>query len=248
MVLVLDNTPYHHGRAPNYIDPLQLKREKLITELLLTAGQENMQVNRKGTIRSFNLNEALQQKLGGKNSPTVLELRKELQLYLSDHPELQRSLIQEKFEKEQHILIFTPPYTPVLQPIELTWSFVKNQVAHRHFFGRTPQQTKIQLLEAFYGRDPERALSSSDPPWEYRCYDNQMCLDHIKHSQKCCNEFIKDDETLSGTIHHLQEIRVEPNEQQVLAAEQQLAEEPVQCHDGTDLYFAGQEPFDEEEL
>ena len=75
-----------------------------------------------------------------------------------------------------------------------------------------------------------------------------MCLDHIKHSQKCCNEFIKDDETLSGTIHHLQEIRVEPNEQQVLAAEQQLAEEPVQCHDGTDLYFAGQEPFDEEEL
>ena len=66
-----------------------------------------------------------------------------------------------------------------------------------------------------------------------------MCLDHIKHSQKCCNEFIKDDETLSGTIHHLQEIRVEPNEQQVLAAEQQLAEEPVQCHDGTDLYFCG---------
>ena len=66
MVLVLDNAPYHHGRAPNYIDPLQLKREKLITELLLTAGQENMQVNRKGTIRSFNLKEALQQKRGGR--------------------------------------------------------------------------------------------------------------------------------------------------------------------------------------
>lgn len=51
-------------------------------------------------------------------------------------------------------LIFTPPYSPQLQPVELFWAHGKAYVAREFFPGRTLGKARDQLRKGFYG-DPE---------------------------------------------------------------------------------------------
>ena len=48
-----------------------------------------------------------------------------------------------------HVVIFTVPYTPKLQPIELIWHQVKSAVAKQFELKRTIDNTAMQLKEAF---------------------------------------------------------------------------------------------------
>jgi hypothetical protein len=241
MILVLYNAPYHHVHAEDYIDPSNMKRTKFIEELLLIANQKSITVERDGISQEFDLSEARKEKRGGKNSPTVQELKKALQLYLDVHPELQRSELQEMFDNLQH-LIFTPPYTPVLQSIEMTWAFVKNQVADRYEYGRTMKETTKQLLEAFYGQDPSIASSSSDESRKF--YDAKMCLAHIKHTDRFCNEFLESDPRLFGTINQLEVSNEGMQESEALEIDAQLEAEPQEA---SDTYFRGEDPIDDDE-
>jgi hypothetical protein len=57
---------------------------------------------------------------------------------------------------------------------------------------------------------------------------NEMCLKIIKHTHQFCDDFIKSDPQLSGTIEgHLQLIGEEElDEDSLIAVDNQLAEEP----------------------
>ena len=46
-------------------------------------------------------------------------------------------------------LIYTPPYLPNVQPIELIWSYVKRQVAREYVHNRTSSQLMIDFRNAF---------------------------------------------------------------------------------------------------
>ena len=50
-------------------------------------------------------------------------------------------------EKNGHIVLRTPPYHPELQPIEICWGIVKNEVGRNCNF--TMQNLENQLEEAF---------------------------------------------------------------------------------------------------
>ena len=47
-----------------------------------------------------------------------------------------------------HELLYTPPFQPEVQPIELLWGKVKKEVARQNIRGRTIQQTKSQVQAA----------------------------------------------------------------------------------------------------
>ena len=48
-------------------------------------------------------------------------------------------------------MLWTPPYTPDLQPIEVFWAIGKNRVAAQYARGRTMKQTIEQLRDGWYG-------------------------------------------------------------------------------------------------
>ncbi|CAN0096522.1 unnamed protein product, partial [Ectocarpus fasciculatus] len=48
-------------------------------------------------------------------------------------------------------LLFTPPYCPDLQPIELFWAYGKNYVAHNFIQGRLLPDVHQMLIEGLYG-------------------------------------------------------------------------------------------------
>ena len=61
--------------------------------------------------------------------PTVDELRRGLLLYISDnHPEYLVCEVEKAMNERGHCILWTPPYTPELQPIELFWAAGKNNV------------------------------------------------------------------------------------------------------------------------
>ena len=129
MALVLDNAPYHHVRDQHYIDHQQLKRTELINTLINTAGKETITTKRAGVEKEFSLEEAKERKKGGADSPYVKELQSELRAFLQTRPDLQRSRLKSFFQEKEWTLIFTPPYCPAVQPIEMVWAFVKRKVS-----------------------------------------------------------------------------------------------------------------------
>lgn len=210
--------------------------------------------------KTFDLREARERKKGGPNSPYVKELQAELREYLKTRPDLQRSQLQSFFKEKGWILIFTPPYTPVLQPIvlqpiELVWAFVKGKVAGRYKIGRTLKRTREQLMDAFYGRendiqDDDDDDEESEDNGFLKC-EATLVKSYIMRSQKFANQFIEEDELLDGTIQNLNLKEDEVSEESLLEEEEELIEEqeqlPEDCRDESDTFFVGSHPQDVEE-
>lgn len=138
LILLLDNASYHHVRGPNYINPNQMKKDELAYKLV-EFGYKEIYVDRKqnNNIIKKRFGQPSFYQRGGKWAPTVDELKKELKHYLKLHPELNLTEMQKLFKQHKYQLIYTPPYTPAVQPIEMVWSNVKSYVAKQYQLGRT---------------------------------------------------------------------------------------------------------------
>ena len=80
--------------------------------------------------------------------PTLGELRAELTKWLEGHP--QETEVHRIMREHGHELLYTPPFQPEVQPIELLWGKVKKEVARQNIRGRTIQQTKSQVQAALH--------------------------------------------------------------------------------------------------
>ena len=206
MILVLDNAPYHHCRGDDFIDPKNMKRAELFSELIHTAKQTTMEIERKGETVSVDLVKNRRSKRGGKRTklPDNNELRAELQKFLDKHPEYQTGQLALLFESLGYELIFTPPYTPQLQPIEMIWSFVKAYVASNYKVGRTLQETTDQLMDGFYGNGASGRKKNDG------C-TKELCKKYIEKCHRWAQEFIERDHVLQGALIDLDaEVVVEP--------------------------------------
>ena len=246
MILVMDNAPYHHIRDENYIDPLQLKREGLFNELILTAGKRSITVHRKGTDKGMDLMDLRHTKKGTQRAPYNKELRDELTKYLKAHPEHQKDKLETLFSKENWKIIYTPPYTPALQPIELLWAEVKRRVANRFTYGRTMNQTRLQMLDAFYGIEELQAhpAETNEEKKARLGVTPELVKSYIDHSIKACKEFIGADKLLVGTIRDINAVR--HTNQDMSEEDNDVLNEPEDIRDETDMFF-GFEPLDNEE-
>lgn len=223
MILVLDNAPYHHVRDENYIDPNSLNRKQLIETLQTKFSQKKIKVKRSGRNKIFELAKALEFGRGGKNSPTVSELKTELKKHLSIHTEYQKSRLKSLFEEKGYELIFTPPYTPCLQPIEMVWAYIKNRVASKFKLGRTISETREHIMDGFYG----------DNTPDYPGLKPSVCASFIEHCHKECQKFIDLDPLLNGTLYRLQ-TKTENSEIAIIEAENDINEASF---DNTDTFF-----------
>eukprot|EP01029_Cantina_marsupialis_P017919 TRINITY_DN404_c1_g1_i2.p1 TRINITY_DN404_c1_g1~~TRINITY_DN404_c1_g1_i2.p1 ORF type:complete len:426 (+),score=102.57 TRINITY_DN404_c1_g1_i2:161-1438(+) len=137
---------------------------------------------------------------------SVTELRRVFGDWLNVHcPHRTKTELQNFFDKTyeatgvKHELIFTPPFCPQYQPIELVWAQVKNFVASTNFPGRTKMQLFTDICTAFYGgtmKIHNHTLSTDG-------VTPLNCQNYIRHMLYECNKSIALDAHLSGTIHDL---------------------------------------------
>ncbi|CAF1331314.1 unnamed protein product [Didymodactylos carnosus] len=149
MIFVLDNAAYHKEKGDDYVNVQLLSKTDMIN-LLLSKKVCSIPVIRNGHTIEFKANEW---KLNGPLGPYKEELRIYVQSWIKQYPELQKILLERLFEEKYltvkvnmphfHYLIFTPPYCPEVQPIELVWAYVKGYVAKTF----TPSRTLHQLAD-----------------------------------------------------------------------------------------------------
>jgi transposase len=198
LILILDNASYHHVRGPDYINPNQMNKEELATQLISfgyneitvqrTTGRGCETVPKKFTATSFF------RPRSKKYAPTADELRHELKQYLKAHPDKNPTQMQKLFHKHNYILIYTPPYTPAVQPIEMVWSNVKGYIGRQYKIGRTMNELKQQTMDGFYGN-----VNHS-----YKGITADLCQSLINNCHTWCNQFIADDDVLVGEVNALQ--------------------------------------------
>ena len=66
-------------------------------------------------------------------------------------PEALQSKVELLFREKGWKIIWTPPYCPKFQPIELVWGAGKQRVAWGYFGSRNLEETRNQLRIGFYG-------------------------------------------------------------------------------------------------
>lgn len=148
MILLLDNVKYHHHRGPLWITPRKMDQDTLAVTLAEHVPQINVMRGRSKnreeiTIKSRYYQSSSKSKPPG---PTVTELRTELAQWLKDHPQITE--VRRLMDEKGHLLLYTPPFQPEVQPIELLWGTIKKSIAKLHVRGRTIHQTRQQVLDA----------------------------------------------------------------------------------------------------
>ena len=103
-----------------------------------------------------------------------------------------------------HRIIYTPPFCPEVQPIELLWATVKRKVAERATLHRSMTDTREQTEEAF------------------ESVTKMQCNDIVKHCHDWMDGWLSSDaagdlqqfRTLAGVIKHLSLIKATPDSSQ----------------------------------
>eukprot|EP00048_Salpingoeca_helianthica_P009572 m.137437 g.137437 ORF g.137437 m.137437 type:complete len:612 (+) comp14898_c0_seq4:228-2063(+) len=164
MALVLDNAPYHHARDETYVDVSALNKSQALSKMIelemqsLTVTRTNTTVGPGGShthtvTTTFPLNSWPDGKVPKfPKGPSLDEMRACLLAHIQEHfAHLLRTRLTKLFDEKCYSLIFTPPYCPQFQPIELFWAHGKNYVADCFANGRSMAQAQEQLQAAFRG-------------------------------------------------------------------------------------------------
>lgn len=203
--LVLDNAPYHGGRDENFVDPNSTTRSQGIEFLRTEAKMSEIVVKRDSGSYTFNLARAARTKRGSKHAPYAHEIRAAMAEYLKTRPDLQLSRLQALFEELGWKLIFTPPYTPSLQPIEMVWAYVKWWVREAFRPGRNMKRLLFDIHNGFYGCEEEKGITKA-----VEGVTEERCAKYISKAHRHMNEFIEADPQLDGNIFDLVQLPERP--------------------------------------
>jgi len=196
MILVLDNASYHHIRGDDWITPSSMNKKKLAFTLIERCGISSFEVYRtepNGSTRKWRFGQASFYQNTSRFAPSVPEMREELRKFLLLNPDFQRTKVRELFDEHNYQLIYTPPYTPETQPIELMWGYIKNYVARQHVHGRTLTLLRKQTLQGCYGNGLDEHVGVTP----------ELCIKFINNRHDWCNQFIESDSMLSGDLENL---------------------------------------------
>jgi transposase len=194
MFLVMDNASYHKPRDDTWISDSQAQNKHDLAHTLIDLGVESLVRSRDGRRVPSHLFDATVGQGGASKQDLVAAVKQ----WLSDHPDSNRTVVEQLLDDAGHSIVFTPPYCPSVQPIELLWAYVKRQVASQSTVGRTMTQTREQTEAAF-----------ESIRWTF-------CNSVVKHCHDWIDAFLKTDAaedlsqcgTLAGVIKHHQLITV----------------------------------------
>ena len=169
MVLVADNAPYHHKREIGSLGSISKKplvdlmvtHEVQYIELPITSQSRldlldnHPEADDRGEFIQVPFVPEEQLRRAGTAAPvtaTLQELKVCFVLYLQKNkPNLLTCKVENVMRREGYEILWTPPYAPELQPIELFWAAGKNHVALNHVQGQKMRKTVSDLREGWYG-------------------------------------------------------------------------------------------------
>lgn len=148
MVLVMDNAKYHRPAGHNTVSVSKLTADGCVAffHSLLTHRSSIDVPRASGAIQSMPLTDYIRRAPHG---PTPKEKRAAVKLHLQRNPHISRTQTDDLLDPEQHRVVWTPPYTPEFQPIELLWARVKNAVAQQSLLTRRMDETRHHTESAF---------------------------------------------------------------------------------------------------
>lgn len=165
MILVLDNASYHHGFDEEVRVP-EANSKRYNTELLQRYGVRSIKVERAGknssavaTTRNIEVPGPGQvfpqanSKCGNGVSKEEVALATRA-YFQAHHPEKLLEKVERYMNTQGWELIWTPPYMPSFQPIELFWQHGKQYVSFRFDTKRKIDGIWEQIRKGWYG-DPE---------------------------------------------------------------------------------------------
>jgi len=147
MILVMDGASYHHPHDVDWVSASAMNRPALI-DAFKKYDIKTFAVDRDGETNTFSIADAAGR--SGATAPKKEELKAYLNKYLKDNPHLTKTLTQKAMDSIGGRILYTPPYEPRCQPIEELWGVVKGCVAGQYSLGRTVEETRQQMLSAFY--------------------------------------------------------------------------------------------------
>jgi len=140
---------------------MMVKHEVEYLDLPLTdsrlefAEDENEFIDDRGDCIRIDFGPEEQQQTASKSKPLVgntHELKVSFVTYLKEHrPDLLECKVEKTLNEHGHKVLWTPPYCPELQPIELFWAAGKNHAANMFFSKRTMKGTVNHLREGWHG-------------------------------------------------------------------------------------------------
>lgn len=135
----------------------------------------------------------------GPNGPSEAELAAATVAWLkANKPEALDSKVEAMFRAREYGIVWTPPYCPKFQPIELVWGAAKQRASGMYYVGRDLMTTRLHLRLGFYGGDDGQGTS-------WKAVDVAGCW---RTAEGHINAWIKKDrdhvdDGLSGTIDDL---------------------------------------------
>jgi Winged helix-turn helix len=170
MYLVLDNAVYHKPRDETWIENSKAMNKHDLAHQLMDLGVTELITACGNVVSSYRFESKVSE--GG---PLKDDLIAATQLWLDQHPGYNRTVIEQLFDDVGHSLIYTPPFCPEVQPIELLWAKVKRYVSDRATHNRSVTEARQQTEEGF------------------EQITKMFCSSIIKHCHEWIDSFLKTD-------------------------------------------------------
>jgi hypothetical protein len=146
MILVLDNASYHKPRDETWISDSQAQNKHELAHQLLDLGvTELITINEQHRVVPAHLFEAAV----GAGGPSKDDLIAATKKWLDEHSDANKTVVEQLMTDAGHSLIYTPPFCPEVQPIELLWANVKRYVADHATHNRSVTEARQQTEEGF---------------------------------------------------------------------------------------------------
>ncbi len=190
MYIVLDNAAYHKPRDESWISASKAMNKHDLAHQLLDLGVT--QLTSVGDAPRVIPAHRFEAPIGA-SGPSKDDLIAAVAKWLDDHPDHNRTVVEQLMDDAGHALIYTPPFCPEVQPIELLWAKVKRYVADRSTHNRSMTETRSQTEEGF------------------EQITKMFCNSIVKHCHDWIDSFLQTDAaedlhqcgTLAGIIKHL---------------------------------------------
>ena len=190
MYLVLDNAGYHKPRDETWISASKAQNKHKLVHQLLDLGVEQLTTvgDQPRTVSAHRFEASI-----GQGGPSKDDLIAAVQKWLDEHPDQNRTVVEQLMSDAGHKLVFTPPFCPEVQPIELLWAKIKRYVADRSTHNRSMTEARQQTEQAF--EQITKLFCNSVVKHCHDWIDGFLATDEAEDLQQCG--------TLAGVIKHL---------------------------------------------
>jgi hypothetical protein len=134
----------------------------------------------------------------GAGGTTKDDLIAAIKKWLGEHSDANRTVVEQLMDDAGHTLVFTPPFCPEVQPIELLWAKVKRYVADRSTHNRSMTEAREQTEQAF--EQISHMFCNSIVKHCHDWIDSWLETEAAQDLQQCG--------TLAGVIKHLSLLKI----------------------------------------